>query len=136
MKSLLDRNIDHAERRIKQLSDEYIGNEQKYTFHAGRDLGYWQGLHEGLLRIKDKEYENDEDKRIYTKLRDINDEKIFYNYSIVKFNLILEINTDNNIISSDNEIELIGVFDYNCVTMHNFEIIGNIFDNEELIKGI
>jgi prefoldin subunit 5 len=37
------RQLDRLNLQKQNLEQKYNGNEQKYTFHGGRDLGYLQG---------------------------------------------------------------------------------------------
>lgn len=57
----IKRKLDKLEAKIKHLQSLHSGNEQKYTYHGGWDLGYLQGKLAGIELILDLleiEYDN------------------------------------------------------------------------------
>ena len=55
------RNVSKLETKIKELQQRHSGNEQKYTYHGGWDLGYLQGKLAGIelvLDLMEIDYDN------------------------------------------------------------------------------
>jgi hypothetical protein len=58
--SNLKRRLERYKNMCKELRNEYIGKEEKYTFHAGHRLGYVEGKIseiENVLDILDPTFE-------------------------------------------------------------------------------
>lgn len=50
----LERRIQHAEQRIKQIEEMHGSNPtDKYNYYGGKELGYWRGLRAGYENAMD-----------------------------------------------------------------------------------
>lgn len=57
---ILLRRIARCKRRIASYEERYKGRESEHTYHAGWNLGYWEGRLSALEDIRDALYENTE----------------------------------------------------------------------------
>jgi hypothetical protein len=54
----LQKKLDRVNRKIRKLEETHLGNENKFTYHGGFDMGYLKGkravLEDIIDSIKDK----------------------------------------------------------------------------------
>lgn len=53
----LQRQLQRLQKREEALLKKYLGKEDKYTFHAGYDLGYVQGAVRVLEHLLEEDNE-------------------------------------------------------------------------------